>query len=685
MDILYVEDDSLDIDLVRRELRKAVPAVRLEAVGTQREALDRLTGPEARRYDLVLTDMRLPDGDGLAILDHIRSRALPVATVLITAAGDEATAVAALKAGADDYIAKRGDYLARLPLVLEAAVHRYRAEAAHRSQPLRVLYAEHNAADIDLTRRHLARHAPHILLDVVHTADEVFQRLSDHALSGYDLLLLDYRLPGLSALEVMKELRQVRNLELPVVLITGQGDEEVALQALKLGAADYLPKHAGYLHQLPSVLENVFHRDRLRREQAALRQSEAQFRAMFEVASIGMAQADVRTGQWLRVNERLCAITGYSAAEMCALRVPEITHPEDRERDWAAFQRVVRGEVPDYQMEKRYVRKDGTVAWVNVNMTVLRDGAGMPLRTMATIEDISHRKQLEEEQAALEAQLRQQQKLEALGTLAGGVAHEINNPINGIMNYAELIGGQAVRGSAIAEYADEIRRETERVATIVRNLLAFARQEKQAHRPARLADLAEQTLSLFRAVLRRDQITLDVQVPTDLPEITGRFQQLQQVLMNLLTNARDALNARYPGHHPDKTIRITARETTEGRGQGPEVRGEEIGPPRANPRSQAAHNGAAPPRWVRLTVEDGGPGIAPEIQARIFDPFFTTKPRDQGTGLGLAISHGIVQDHGGRLTFDTVPGQGTAFHVDLPAAGNSGERGVGFHKSKEDG
>jgi PAS domain S-box-containing protein len=241
------------------------------------------------------------------------------------------------------------------------------------------------------------------------------------------------------------------------------------------------------------------------------------------------------------------------------------------------------------------------------------------------------------ERLHLEAQLRQQQKLEALGTLAGGVAHEINNPIAGIMNYAQLIADTVPPDSPAAGHAQEILQETTRVATIVRNLLQFARQEKQTHSPARLADIIEQTLSLFRAVLRRDQITLDVDVPADVPPLKCRSQQLQQVLMNLLTNARDALNARYPGHHADKTIAVTVRPF--------------------------AHAGR---RWLRLTVADRGTGIPPAIQTRIFDPFFTTKPRDQGTGLGLAISHGIVKDHHGRLHFETTPGQGTRFHLDLP-------------------
>jgi len=267
MNILYVEDDARDADLTRREFARSAPHFQLDTVATQREALAHLEGEPG--YDLVLTDLRLPDGDGLALLAHVRERGLGLAVVVITGGGDEESAVAALKAGADDYVVKGEGYLARLPLALENALHRFRAEADRRAHLLRVLYAEHHASDIDLTRRHLARHAPYIHVDVVHNAPGIFQRLSER--DRYHLLLLDYQLPGMNGLEVLKELDQVRELDLPVVLVTGRGSEEMAVQALRLGAADYLVKNPGYLYRLPSVLEDAYHRAQLAREQAALR------------------------------------------------------------------------------------------------------------------------------------------------------------------------------------------------------------------------------------------------------------------------------------------------------------------------------------------------------------------------------------------------------------------------------
>jgi signal transduction histidine kinase len=233
--------------------------------------------------------------------------------------------------------------------------------------------------------------------------------------------------------------------------------------------------------------------------------------------------------------------------------------------------------------------------------------------------------------------LRQQQKLEAIGTLAGGVAHEINNPINGIMNYAQLIDERLDPKSPLREYATEIGRETERVTLIVRNLLSFARQEKESHSLANMADIVNDTVSLIRTIIRRDQVTLAVDMPDDLPKVKCRSQQIQQVLMNLLTNARDALNARYPEHDANKVMSLTVRPFE--------------------------HEGQ---HWLRTTIEDHGAGIPNEIRDRLFDPFFTTKDRSRGTGLGLSISHGIVVDHHGELHVECEPGEYTRFHLELP-------------------
>jgi PAS domain S-box-containing protein len=204
---------------------------------------------------------------------------------------------------------------------------------------------------------------------------------------------------------------------------------------------------------------------------------------------------------------------------------------------------------------------------------------------MDSVWNIARRVEAEEINQRLETQLRQQQKLEALGILAGGVAHEINNPISGILNLAELLEGREDLDERAHDFARRIIKETHRVATIVKNLLSFARQDQERHSLVRPADIIADTVSLIAAVLRKDQIELTVDRPAGMPLVRCRAQQLQQVLMNLLTNARDALNERYPGFHDDKKIRITPA-VIEKAGQ----------------------------RWLRLCVEDHGSGIRPETE-----------------------------------------------------------------------
>jgi PAS domain S-box-containing protein len=371
-----------------------------------------------------------------------------------------------------------------------------------------------------------------------------------------------------------------------------------------------------------------------KRAEAALLESRNALQTIVETSPLAIVAADGAgiVTLWNPAAER---IFGWSVQETLGKPIPFIP-PDKTEEASEMRSQILQGRaVIGYETDR--LRKDGTRVAVSFSGTAFRAPGGAVTGILAIISDITERKLLETERAQLEIQARQHQKLEAIGTLASGVAHEINNPITGIMNYAQLIADAAAPESRAAEYAGEIIRETERVATIVRNLLQFARHEKQTHSPARIEDIIEQTLSLLRAVFRRDQITVTMDVPDGLPALKCRSQQLQQVLMNLFTNARDALNEKFPAYHVDKTIRITVR------------RFEQDG------RS-----------WLRVTVADQGPGIPPDIQARIFDPFFTTKSRDQGTGVGLSISHGIVQEHHGRLHFETAPGTGTQFHLDLP-------------------
>ncbi len=372
-----------------------------------------------------------------------------------------------------------------------------------------------------------------------------------------------------------------------------------------------------------------------KRTEEALRQSEAEFRAMFEVASIGMAQADTRTGQWLRVNQKMCAITGYSAEQMLQMQAADITHPEDLQRDRDLFQRVIRGEAPDYRIEKRYLRKDRSTAWVNVNKTIIRDANGQPLRTLATIEDITERKHLE-------AQLRQAQKLEAIGQLAGGVAHDFNNILAAIMMHLGLLQMTPGLNHEMRRALEDLDAQARRAASLTRQLLMFSRRSVLTVKPLDLNEVVANLLKMLRRLIG-EHIDLRFEGKSALPLVEADAGMMDQVLMNLTVNARDAMPK---GGHITISTSLAAVDAAHAA---------------ANPNSR-------PGRFVCLAVSDTGCGMDAATLKRVFEPFFTTKEAGKGTGLGLATIDGIVAQHKGWVEVDSQVGQGSTFRVYLPAA-----------------
>ena len=486
------------------------------------------------------------------------------------------------------------------------------------SDPLRALIVEDSENDAALLLKELERGR----FTVKHRrVDDRAGMLDALQSAEWDVIVSDYSMPGFGGVEALNIFR-ASGLDIPFILVSGTVGEDVAVECMRQGAHDYLMKNR--LSRLPEAIRREL---REAEDRQRHRESAEMLTVVFDSAADGILLADAETRRFVRANRAMCRMLGYTREEVVNLSVGDI-HPAESLRDVvAAFEKQQRGEttlVPHIPVK----RKDGSVFLADINSSplTLEDRPHL----LGIFRDISVR-------LAREAQLRQSQKLESIGTLAGGVAHEINNPIMGIMNYAQLIIDKLGPDSPVSEYATEIGKETERVAAIVKNLLGFARHEKQSRSPARMHDIVEATLSLIRAVMRHDQVTLEVDVPEDLLRIKCRSRQIQQVIMNLLTNARDALNEKYEGFDENKKIRIAARAIDkDGR------------------------------QWISTTVVDHGTGIPEDVRERMFDPFYTTKPRDKGTGLGLSISHGIVKDHGGALSVESEVGEFTRFHVDLP-------------------
>ncbi|MFC2079424.1 PAS domain S-box protein [Candidatus Bipolaricaulota bacterium] len=371
-----------------------------------------------------------------------------------------------------------------------------------------------------------------------------------------------------------------------------------------------------------------------RAAEAALRQSEENYRTIFDSASDAIMLHDSKTGQLLDANLKTEEMFGYPIGQFLQLRVEDFSSGVTPFTQNEALRRIhaAAGGTPQV-FEWHCKKKSGELFWVEISLrqtTLLAESI-----VLAVVRDISERKELE-------AKLRQGQKLESIGTLASGVAHEINNPLMGMINYAELISSR-VEDDSLREFAEGIKGEGGRVAKIVRNLLSFSRQDQEQHSPARMRDIVDASLSLIGSLLRRDLVQLDVDVPEELPVIRCRSEQIQQVLINLITNARNSLNTRFPEADGDKRVGISSQVLRDGDKQ-----------------------------WLRTTVEDFGVGIPDDLLDRVFDPFFTTKTRDEGTGLGLSISYGIIRDHGGQLTVESELERFTRFHIDLPLPEDGG-------------
>jgi PAS domain S-box-containing protein len=273
--------------------------------------------------------------------------------------------------------------------------------------------------------------------------------------------------------------------------------------------------------------------------------------------------------------------------------------------------------------------------WFETYIEPFRQG-GEIIGTVGMAIDVTERKRAEDERGALQARLRQKYKLEAVGQLASGLAHEINNPLQSVMNFAQLIRGRAEPGT-LREYASEILNEVQRIAASVRNLQSFVHQEGELPVEIRMDELVARTISLFRTAISKEHIALEVAVPAELPPVWGKMHAIEQVLVNLLTAARDALNERHPATHADKRIRVSGQLLS------------------------------ADERTLRLTIEDHGTVIRVQDLSRVFEPFVTIEGRGQGSGLALAISHNIVRESGGALSVET-EGELTRFHLDLPLA-----------------
>ena len=372
---------------------------------------------------------------------------------------------------------------------------------------------------------------------------------------------------------------------------------------------------------LLSVARDV---DELRQSQAALRRSEAKFKALFEHASDAITLRDMQM-RFVDVNPAACAAAGRSRDELLATPPLELVPPDERAHVEATFRRAVAGEHPVIEVSIR--RTDGTVVPHESSLQRIEvDGEPMIL---AVARDISARKRLER-------QLVEAQKLEAIARLASGIAHDFNNLLTVIRGCASIVA-ERVAHTPEAEEVEQIQHAADRAADLTRQLLAFARRQLLVPEDVSLNALIENLERMLRRLLP-ESIEIVTELSADPATVRADPGQLEQVLANLAVNARDAMES-------GGRLIVRTRNVTRPRPDG---------------------GGALP--FVCLGVSDTGVGIEPAALDHLFEPFFTTKDKDKGTGLGLSTVHGIVAQSGGFVEVESAPGQGSTFRVWLPAS-----------------
>lgn len=375
----------------------------------------------------------------------------------------------------------------------------------------------------------------------------------------------------------------------------------------------------------------------VRRQHRRVVESEERYRALFEHANDGIGLARAADFRLVEANGKLCEIAGCRTEGMVGRDIRELLHADGdghHTQDGALSLLLGAAESGDGE----FVVESDSGAAVPVSATFSTLSAAGEKLVILIVRDLSARRRLEAEKGEMQRQLYQSSKLASIGELSAGVAHEINNPLNGVINFAQLLKDEPVERSDFErQMIDGIIDEGGRIAQIVRGLLTFARPDSHEPRRAHVRETIETSVALFGRQLEKDGVRVEIDVEADLPPVRADGSRLRQVVVNMISNAHQALKARAGGG--EKLFRISARRA-EGNGAGA----------------------------VRLEFYDSGVGIGREDLDRVFDPFFTTRRDAGGTGLGLSISFGIVRDYGGAIRVESREGEFTRFTVELPVA-----------------
>jgi len=492
---------------------------------------------------------------------------------------------------------------------------------------VRILYMEDDPGLSRLMQKNLQRMG--YVVDTAANGDEGLAMLGR---ARYDLVLLDYNMPFCGGIDVIRTLSEQGALP-PTIMVTAEGNVEVAVEALKLGASDYVVKDTEmkYLELLPSVIDQVLDKQRLLREQQemfqAVQQSEERYRLLFETNPLPLWVTDLGTGSIFEVNQAAVTHYGFSRKEFLAFSAADLIAPGE-----AAPPDIAQGAGMEKRVTlTRHRKKNGDIFEVELVSHRMMFG-GKPSEVVLA-SDVSERKRRDEEHI-------RSQKLESLGNLAGGLAHDFNNILTVIMGNISLARLDAEEGKDVIGRLDEAERASLRARDLAYQLLTFSKGGAPVKRVISLCEVIQDAAEF---ALRGAKTRAEFTMPRSLPFVEADEGQIRQVVGNIVTNADQAM--------PDGGVLTVGCESVT------------IGRESELP--------LGPGQYVRISFIDHGVGIGPDVLSKIFDPYFTT--RQKASGLGLATSYSIIKRHNGIIQVDSAPGTGSTFTMYLPESSQRAE------------